>query len=362
MFKKRKSLTLKKSAGRFSLGFKLSLSITLLIMFLMFVIGMNSFFRNRATLLEEAQSRGWLTARTTSAFAADYIRGNNTALLGNIIDHLERDPFIKNVVVMDLQGNILMSSDEKLKHSHLDSPELQQAMNTQKDTLKYRSDLKGHPLALEFIAPIAPRDAAPVGYFWMEADLTYISNYLIASAYNQILTSILAILAGLIISRLIILRLIQRPVKELVNATDRVSTGDFSGEVQVWNRDELGRLAEAFNTMTGHLGVLFQSIRTSVNDISATAQVIINRSEQSDLVTRKLAASLDQLQRSASELPAPPGSTDIVAGNHRQLNETTEATLRQQEHLKEIRNSSKKLVRYIDRLDSISLQFKFNEK
>jgi hypothetical protein len=39
-----------------------------------------------------------------------------------------------------------------------------------------------------------------------------------------------------------------------------------------------------------------------------------------------------------------------------------ENTQRQQEHLKEIRNSSKKLIRYIDRLNSISMQFKFNEK
>lgn len=348
-----KRLIVRKS--KFSLGFKLSLCITLLIMFLMIVVGINTYLRNRTMMLEEAQSRGWLTARTTSAYAADYLRGNNTALLGNIIDHLERDPFIKRIAIIDLKGNVLMASDKNLENTKMNSPEIHHAITTKKDTLKYQSDLNGHPQAMEFISPIAPRNQSPIGFFWMETDLSYIGAHLINSAYNQIFISIMVIIAGLIISRLIILRLVQKPIKEIVKATDRVATGDFSGEIQVFNQDEFGRLALAFNTMIGHLSVLFESIRSSVNDITATAQIIINRSEQSDLVTRKLVASLDNLQQSASELPEKALIIDAKS-------ETTEATLRQQEHLKEIRNSSKKLIRYIDRLNSISLQFKFNEK
>ncbi|SHE87665.1 HAMP domain-containing protein [Desulforamulus putei] len=357
MFKRKKNSISPQRIGRFSLGFKLSLGITLLIMFLMICVGINSYLRNRAIMLEEAQNRGWITARTVSAFAADYLRGNNTALLGNIMDHLERDPFVKRVAILDLSGTVVMASDKSLINQKLESNEIKSAMVQNKDTLNYRTDIKGRPLAMEFTSPIAPRNESPIGYFWMEADLRYISAHLLSTAYNQLYTSLLAILAGLIISRLIILRVVQRPVKELVKATDRVSTGDFSGEVRVFNRDELGRLATAFNTMTGHLSVLFQSIRSSVNDINHTAQVIINRSEQSDIATRKILKSLRE-QSTCSELhqTSPP---EITIADPDKL---TETTLSQQEHLKEIRNASKKLIRYIDRLNSISLQFKFNEK
>ncbi|MCL5779844.1 MAG: cell wall metabolism sensor histidine kinase WalK [Firmicutes bacterium] len=348
-----------KRIGKFSLGFKLSLGITLLIMFLMICVGINSYARNRAIMMEEAQSRGWLTARTVSAFAADYLRGNNTVLLSNIMDHLERDPFVKRVAVMDLTGKIVMSSDQSLLNQKLDRSEIKEAMVQNKDTLKYMSDIKGRPLAMEFISPVAPRGESPVGYFWMETDLRYISAHLIDTAYNQLYTSLLAILAGLIVSRLIILRVVQRPVKELVKATDRVSTGDFSGEVQVLNQDELGRLATAFNTMTGHLGVLFQSIRSSVDDINHTAQVIINRSEQSDIAAKKFVKSLNSPQASPAELQKiPQPDHPCVVGSDK----LAETTMSQQEHLREIRNASKKLMRYIDRLNNISLQFKFNEK
>nr|WP_238457106.1 HAMP domain-containing protein [Desulforamulus hydrothermalis] len=334
----------RQTTGRFSLGFKLSLGITLLIIFLMICVGINSYLRNRVIMLEEAQNRGWITARTVSAFAADYLRGNNTALLSNIMDHLERDPFVKKVAVLDLSGTVVMATDKNLINSKLTGQVVKTAITQNKDLLDYKTDIKGRPLTMVFVSPIAPRQQAPVGYFWMEADLSYISNHLLTTAYNQLYTSLLAIVAGLIISRLIIIRLVQRPVKALTEATDRVATGDFSGHVRVFNQDELGSLAAAFNTMTQHLSVLFQSIQTSVHDINYTAQIIYNRSEQSVLAAGKIMQSLREPE---------PSSPD---------NSPAEATLNQQEYLKEIKTACKKLMRYLDRLNSIALQFKFGEK
>lgn len=355
------TVTIPRSTGRFSLGFKISLSITLLIIFLMLVVGINSYMRNYYAMIEEAQNRGWLTARTTGAFAADYLRGNNTDLLGNIVDHLERDPFVKSVAIMDTRGEILVSSDQSLIARTIETPEVRQALEQNIDTLKYHS-VGGKPVVMEFTSPIAPRNEKPLGYIWIEADLGYITTHLVDTAESQIFSSVLAILAGLIICRLIILRLIQIPVKELVKATDRLATGDFSSQVHAFNNDELGRLANAFNTMTGHLSILFQSIRSSVNDINQTAQTIINRSEQSDLASKKLVESLDRLQQSTSELQEISATLDNSTSTAQGLNDTSESSKRQQEHLKEIRNASKKMLRYIDRLDSISQQFKFNEK
>lgn len=362
MFKRNGSPGIMKRAGRLSVGYKISIGITIVIIFLMLIVGINSYLSNRSMMLEEAKFRGWMTARTTGAFAADYLRSNNKELLGNIIDHLERDPFVKKVVILDLNGNVFMSSNSDIIGKKFENPNMGEVLNKKTDVLKYESDVKGQPLSMQFFSPITPRTTGPVGYFWMETDLSYISDHLLATAYNQLYTSLLAILAGLIISRLIVLRAIRRPVKELMQATDRVSTGDFSGQVQIFYEDDLGRLASAFNTMTGHLGVLFQSIRSSVNDINHTAQAIINRSEQSDIAVRKLMDTLERLQQSASQLPeiAEVHGHPLLASG--ELDQTAETTRNQQENLKEIRNSSKRLVRYIDRLNSISLQFKFNEK
>ncbi|MCX6621908.1 MAG: HAMP domain-containing protein, partial [Acidobacteria bacterium] len=62
----------------------------------------------------------------------------------------------------------------------------------------------------------------------------------------------LGILLGVILSWWATAR-ITRPVERLVEGAERVSLGDWSARVDVRTKDEMGQLATAFNTMTGHL-------------------------------------------------------------------------------------------------------------
>ena len=45
--------------------------------------------------------------------------------------------------------------------------------------------------------------------------------------------------------------IITRPIRNLVHATQAVAQGDLSQRVAPWANDEIGRLALAFNSMTG---------------------------------------------------------------------------------------------------------------
>ncbi len=84
------------------------------------------------------------------------------------------------------------------------------------------------------------------------------------------------IAAGFVIGRLLA-RLISRPVVELSEAADRVAGGDLDIALPVRSRDEVGRLASAFNRMTAELrsyiGRLEQSrdeLRRNVDRLGAT--------------------------------------------------------------------------------------------
>ncbi len=48
-------------------------------------------------------------------------------------------------------------------------------------------------------------------------------------------------------------------MRELTTATSRIAGGDLDSTVSVASRDELGVLAQSFNTMAGHLRELRQS-------------------------------------------------------------------------------------------------------
>lgn len=74
-----------------------------------------------------------------------------------------------------------------------------------------------------------------------------------------------ALLLALLVSTLLS-RGLSRPIRALVAATARVADGDFETEVSVRSRDEVGRLAEAFNEMTRGL-LLKERYRSVLNKV-----------------------------------------------------------------------------------------------
>nr|WP_238480867.1 HAMP domain-containing protein [Desulforadius tongensis] len=157
----------------------------------------------------------------------------------------------------------------------------------------------------------------------MTIDFSYVQAHLQKTAHNILLNFVLTSLAGLILTRLIILRNVHRPVQTLLSVTEKISSGDFSQQLPVTTRDELGRLAQGFNTMSSTLGVLFDSIKSTVNDMSRTSMLIAKRTE---LVEENEAQKIDARQ--------------------------------QQEIMKQINSSAKRLSRMSDKLNSLVLQFK----
>ncbi|MEW6661236.1 MAG: HAMP domain-containing protein [Bacillota bacterium] len=80
-------------------------------------------------------------------------------------------------------------------------------------------------------------------------------------------------LMGIIISQLIVIKLVKKPVKELIDATERVSLGDLTKPASMYYKDELGWLANCFNKMTSHLSYL-------VKTAQEYAKYMLRRSEQ----------------------------------------------------------------------------------
>ncbi len=73
-----------------------------------------------------------------------------------------------------------------------------------------------------------------------------------AVTMRLLLTTALVSLVG-IAAAIFLTWLLTRPVRQLVEATEAVRRGDYSPRVRRWADDELGELADAFNTMTADL-------------------------------------------------------------------------------------------------------------
>lgn len=83
----------------------------------------------------------------------------------------------------------------------------------------------------------------------LEEPYTDLRNHVIYSFFGiAFLGLVLVLLLAYFITRSI-----TRPIDELVKATELVAGGDFSHEVSIQSRDEVGHLAASFNRMTGTL-------------------------------------------------------------------------------------------------------------
>jgi len=118
----------------------------------------------------------------------------------------------------------------------------------------------------------------------------------------------------LILVSCIILYMVTRIVKPLgilETAANRIADGDLTEtQIDVNSQDELGRLARAFETMTGNLRNLVRQIAATADQVAASSEELTASSEQSAQTVNQIAAAI----------------TDMAAGAMEQLNAANESS------------------------------------
>ncbi len=67
---------------------------------------------------------------------------------------------------------------------------------------------------------------------------------------------------------------ITAPISELVHAAEAITAGDFNRRAHITSKNEIGTLANSFNTMTGHLTSLFGQVQSESSQRAAIVESI----------------------------------------------------------------------------------------
>ncbi len=108
--------------------------------------------------------------------------------------------------------------------------------------------------------------------------------------------------ASIAMAAYVALRSIRRtvlPIEKLAAIARAVSSGDFSMRAEVTQRDEVGLLAEAFNSMTSQLGDLIGSLEQRVTERTADLEQTSRTLTES---SQALESTLNDLQQRSAEL------------------------------------------------------------
>ncbi len=169
-----------------------------------------------------------------------------TELLSLLVFIKSKDQTSTVVRILDEKGFIVGSTSSKqneMKKRLFNLPA--------KNTFSYRSDTATGLDYLSYIQLIK-NDGKLVGYIYIETSLE--KTYETIRRITEILIKITAVAlftTGFLI--IILARTITTPVKEITEQATAMAAGDFDRQVDVRSKDEIGRLAMAFNHLASHL-------------------------------------------------------------------------------------------------------------
>lgn len=268
---------------RHSLRFKL-LFIAIIVQLVMLVLLLGNSFRLLNGALE-TQTQARLEALTPllNASLAGRMFQRDQAEMESILNDLVRqqDADLAYIILLDEQRRVVAAAPEEVTTalSPVDPPTL--------------NPIRGKVLSREIPLSVAGME---VGAAWIGLSL-----HTMIQTRNQLIWQGLAIATGVMLLSLLLLlaigHLITHHIATLLTATRRVAEGDFRSRIALRKRDELGQLAESFNTMSQALEERSQALEQSRLALQQEEQryreLAAHLEEQVNLRTAELVASRD---------------------------------------------------------------------
>lgn len=148
-------------------------------------------------------------------------------------------------------------------------------------------------------APIEGTDWA-IGVTTLESEALAGLNSLKVSIF--IATTIVLIL-GIVVTY-IIGNSIANPIKKATELAETISNGDFTKEIPkklLNKKDEIGRLAKAFDNMGNNLRQLIKNVAESSEQVAASSEELTATSQQSAVASEEVAKTIEEISSGATD-------------------------------------------------------------
>lgn len=211
--------------------------------------------RETQDILAQVQTDGVALARSYALSAGNAMMVN--AGLGRVTGEARRSQGIRYLKICDTNRRIIAHTDVDLIDNIDSGPLIEEALGAS-ITVVDRGDKPVISIErtrrsgiLKVALPIIILNFV-AGALEVGLDLAGISQAIAGAWRHAAMITAIAFALGSLVAYLFA-RTITRPVKQLVEATQLVASGDLSRVISVTSRDEIGLLAESFNLMTREL-------------------------------------------------------------------------------------------------------------
>lgn len=94
---------------------------------------------------------------------------------------------------------------------------------------------------------------------------------------------------------------ISKPIQVIMNAMKKAESGDFTNQVKVKSKDEVGLLAQSYNSMIEKLIPLIKKINSISGSVNESAEQLAATSEHTSQSTKEVSETVHEIAKGASE-------------------------------------------------------------
>lgn len=255
-------------------------------------------FIGQETYLDTLQRDIDTEARMVSVAAAPYLAGVwRVSEIDDLAKSLGRDSGAR-VTIIDRAGVVLgdSESDPTTMENHATRPEVASALQGADARSERRSATVGYDTLYVAVPIRNGPNVLGVARVALPLDQINIASRNIAT--TVLLGGLVAVLLAVVLS-LLIARSIARPIGELTTVAGNMAAGDLDQRVRSHSGDEVGRLAEAFDSMADRLQATIKSISAERNTLASVLStmadgiLIVDRSGRVTMANRAASTLLE---------------------------------------------------------------------
>ncbi|WP_271628546.1 methyl-accepting chemotaxis protein [Caldicellulosiruptor sp. DIB 104C] len=190
-------------------------------------------------------------------------------------------------------------------------------------------------------------------------------NNKLAFQTKALLIVVIVISIGVaVILALLISNVISRPLNKMVFVAEAIADGDLTIEVENGSKDEIGKLAGAFDRMVKGLNELIHGIKTSAEQVAIGAKQLADASQNLAQGATEQATVIEQLNASVEEVSVQTKqnaqNVEEASKFASQIREDAKIGMEQMEHMmkamEEISLASSNISKIIKTIDEIAFQ------
>jgi methyl-accepting chemotaxis protein len=232
------------------------------------ILGIQQWLVRRA-LIRQTIEQGTAIVKTIESTAGYYVLFGLTDDLHGIVDDLAKSPSVEYAEFLTADGKVLAATQDTAPALIRNRPLMRETGVPVGDGL--------HVYAVPFTETRNDPKAKPKGYFRLLMNERNAEDAVRSlRGYNALITVGVLLLASIL--AWVASRFIVRPILGLVETARMLAKGDLTQRAVVDSGDEIGGLAEAFNSMASSLERTIKSLVQSQTKLKAVVETVDSRS------------------------------------------------------------------------------------